>query len=182
MIEAVQRVRERLLRATTALDRAGAPYAVAGSNAAAALIARVDESAVRNTQEVNILLRRADLGRAREALCSAGFHYCPEILADFLDGDGTRPRDRVRIIFAAEKMRADDLEAAPDVVEAQRDEHFNVLSLAALVRMMLTAFRLNDQVDLQDMIGVGLIDATWPARFAPPLDSRLQELLDDPNG
>ena len=30
--------------------------------------------------------------------------------------------------------------------------------------------------------GVGLIDATWPARFPPPLGDRLQELLDDPNG
>jgi hypothetical protein len=32
------------------------------------------------------------------------------------------------------------------------------------------------------MIGVGLIDATWPGRFPPRLRERLQQLLDDPNG
>jgi hypothetical protein len=35
---------------------------------------------------------------------------------------------------------------------------------------------------LLDLIGVGLLDATWPARFPPPLGERLQQLLDDPNG
>jgi hypothetical protein len=32
------------------------------------------------------------------------------------------------------------------------------------------------------VLGVGLIDATRPARFPPPLGGRLQQLLDDPNG
>ena len=57
-----------------------------------------------------------------------------------------------------------------------------VISLQALVLMKLNSNRRKDQVHLLDLIGVGLIDATWPARFPPPLDSRLQELLDDPNG
>jgi hypothetical protein len=33
-----------------------------------------------------------------------------------------------------------------------------------------------------DMIGVGLIDASWPAYFEPPLNVRLQTLIDDPEG
>jgi hypothetical protein len=36
MIEAVQAVRDRALRATAALEKAGIPYAMAGGNAAAA--------------------------------------------------------------------------------------------------------------------------------------------------
>ena len=32
------------------------------------------------------------------------------------------------------------------------------------------------------LIGVGLIDASWVSRYPPELASRLQELLDDPNG
>jgi hypothetical protein len=51
-----------------------------------------------------------------------------------------------------------------------------------LVRMKLIAFRLKDRVHLLDLIGVGLIDASWPARFPPELGSRLQELLDNPEG
>jgi hypothetical protein len=57
-----------------------------------------------------------------------------------------------------------------------------VLALEALVRMKLTAFRRKDQVHIQDFIGVGLVDASWVSRFPPPLDARLQELIDDPNG
>jgi hypothetical protein len=33
-----------------------------------------------------------------------------------------------------------------------------------------------------DLISVGQIDASWPARFPPPLGERLQQLLDNPNG
>ena len=53
MIEAVQAVRDRALRATAALERAGIPYAVAGGNAVAAWVPRVDRAAVRNTQDVD---------------------------------------------------------------------------------------------------------------------------------
>jgi hypothetical protein len=59
MIHAVEKVRERILRAAAALEVAGIPYAVVDGNAAAAWVSRVDESAVRNTRDVDILLRRA---------------------------------------------------------------------------------------------------------------------------
>ena len=75
MIRAVEKVRDRLLRAAAALESAGVRYAVIGGNAVAAWVARVDEAAVRNTQDVHILLRRADFERAKIALESAGFIY-----------------------------------------------------------------------------------------------------------
>src|SRR5438270_5211940 len=73
MIGAVEKVKERLLRAANALDRAGVPYAVVGGNAVAAWVSRVDEAAVRNTRDVDLLLRRADLDAAEAALAPAGF-------------------------------------------------------------------------------------------------------------
>src|SRR4051812_48134793 len=42
MVRAVERVRERLVRATAALEKAGIPYAVAGGNAVAVWVTRVD--------------------------------------------------------------------------------------------------------------------------------------------
>jgi len=48
--------------------------------------------------------------------------------------------------------------------------------------MKLTTYRLKDRVYILDMIGVGLIDATWPARLPTALGGRLQQLLDNPNG
>ena len=54
--------------------------------------------------------------------------------------------------------------------------------LEALVRMKLVAFRLKDQVHLQDMTRLGLIDATWPARFPDVLADRLRQILANPDG
>src|ERR1700736_269034 len=109
MVRAVERVRERLLRATAALERAGGAYAVAGSNAVAAWVSRVDEAAVRNTQDVDVLLRRSDLDAATAAMADAGFIHRHVARIDmFLDGPGAKARDAVHVIFAAEKVRPED--------------------------------------------------------------------------
>src|SRR4051812_12030998 len=73
MVNAVEKVRQRLLRATAALNAAKIPYAVAGGNAVAAWVSSVDESAVRNTQDVDILIRRDDLAVVIQTLQSVGF-------------------------------------------------------------------------------------------------------------
>jgi hypothetical protein len=48
--------------------------------------------------------------------------------------------------------------------------------------MKLTSFRDEDRTHLRDLIEVGLVDATWPARFPPELAARLQQILDNPEG
>src|SRR6266478_4038899 len=73
MERAVAKVRERLLRATAALNQAGVPYAVVGGNAVASWVATVDEGAVRNTRDVDLLVRRNDLPAITAALEQAGF-------------------------------------------------------------------------------------------------------------
>src|SRR6266481_7948179 len=75
MVSAVEKVRQRLLRAAAALANAGVDYALIGGNAVAAWVSRVDEAAVRNTQDVDILLRRADLPAAKAAMAHSGFVY-----------------------------------------------------------------------------------------------------------
>src|SRR5260370_7810742 len=65
---AAEKVKERLRRATKALDDASVPYAVAGGNAVAEWVGRIDEDAVRNTKDVDLLFRRADLPAPRTPL------------------------------------------------------------------------------------------------------------------
>ena len=60
MVLAVEKVRDRLKRAAKALESASIPYAVTGGNAVAAWVAKVDAAAVRNTRDVDILLRCED--------------------------------------------------------------------------------------------------------------------------
>ncbi len=182
MVTAVEKVRERLRRAAQALESASIPYAVAGGNAVAAWVSEIDEAAVRNTQDVDLLMRRGDLERAKQALAAAGFVYRHSSSIDmFLDGPEAKARDAVHVVFANEKVRADYTQAAPDVDEAKSTATFRVLDLPALLRMKLTSFRRKDQVHVLDMIGVGLIDQSWVAQLPVELGARLQELFDHPD-
>jgi hypothetical protein len=182
-IAAVEKVRQRLLRATAALEEAEVPYAVADGNAVAVWVSRVDEAAVRNTQDVDILIRRGDLTAARAALEKIGFVYRHMAWMDvFLDGPGAKARNAVHIVFVGEKVRLAEPLANPDVSESEPAEHFRILSLQALVQIKLTAFRDKDRVHLRDLIEVGLIDESWVTRFPPVLGERLRSLLESPNG
>src|SRR5262249_24626773 len=130
MVTAVEKVRDRLRRAVHSLEQAGIPYAVAGGNAVAAWVSEVDEAAVRNTQDVDILLRREDLDRAKQALAGAGFVYRHSSGIDmFLDGPGAKARDAVHIVFAGEKVRKDYTTPAPDVTESKSTATARVLNL-----------------------------------------------------
>lgn len=183
MERAVEKVRERLERAAAALRQAGVPHAVSGGNAVAAWVAQVDEAAVRNTRDVDILLRRSDLDAARQALEGVGFVYRHAAGLDmFLDSPTAKARDAVHVVFAEEKVRDEYPLPAPSVAESTEVGGFRVLSLEALVRMKLTSFRDKDRTHLRDMIDVELIDADWPRRFPGQLAARLQELLDNPEG
>ena len=180
---AAERVKERLRRATRALDAAGVQYAVVGGNAVAEWVARIDEDAIRNTRDVDLLVRRDDLPTIRLALEAAGFIYYHLLDIDtFIDGPQGKPSGGIHLLFAGEKVRRDDEYTLPALDESERAAEFQVANLEALVRMKLMAWRDKDRTHLRDMIGVGLLDATWPARYPPPLGARLQQLLDDPNG
>jgi hypothetical protein len=183
MERAVEKVRDRLLRSTAALEVAGIPYAVIGGNAVMAWVEQVDESAVRFTQDVDLVLRRDDLTRAAEALGKAGFiHRHIAGIDMFLDGPGAKARDAVHVIFSGEKVRPEYVAPAPDAAESVSFKSYRVLSLEALVRMKLTSNRDKDRTHVRDMISVGLIDASWPARYPPELAARLQHLIDTPDG
>jgi hypothetical protein len=183
MVSAVEKVRDRMLRATNALESAHIPYAVIGGNAVAALVSTVDESAVRNTQDVDLLIRRADLGRVSTALETAGFvHRHAAGIDMFLDGQEAKAREAVHIVFAEEKVRSDYSEPAPSVDDIELGNPFRVLSLGALVRMKLTSFRDKDRVHLRDLIDVKLLDESWCGDLPPALAERLKQLLADPDG
>lgn len=183
MVGAVEKVRQRLERAVAALESAGIAYAVVGGNAVAAWVSRVDEAAVRNTQDVDILLARDTLPAAIAAMTRAGFvHRRSSGLDMFLDGPDAKARDAVRLVFAEENVRLEHCGPSPSLAESERSGQFRLISLEALVRMKLTSFRDKDRTHLRDLIEVGLVDSSWPERFSPELGGRLQGILDTPEG
>ena len=180
---AVDKVRDRLRRVTRALNAANIPYAVIGGNAVQHWVAQVDESVVRNTRDVDIILNEADLPAAIDALKREGFEYRRAASASmFLDGPDAKARDAVHVVFAGKKVRDEYPEPVPELDEYELIDEARTLPLERLVKMKLTSFRRKDQVHLLDMISIGIIDASWLDRFSPVLRDRLQQLLDDPDG
>ena len=183
MIEAVEAVRERALRATAALRAANIPYAVAGGNAVAAWVARVDRAAVRNTQDVDILVRRSDFDAVKTALEAVGFTHHELMGVDcFIDGPDGSPRNAVHLLYAGEKVRPQYATPSAEVTEIEHAEEYDILTLEALVRMKLNSFRDKDRTHLRDFISIGLVDAAWLPKLLPEHAERLQQLLDDPDG
>ena len=183
MVRAVEKVRERLLRVASAMEAAKIPYAIVGGNAVAAWVSTVDEAAVRNTRDVDMMVRRGDFGAVRAALESAGFHYRHVAGLDvFLDDPDGNVRDSVHIVFAGEIVREGEPAANPDVGATTSTQGVRVLDLESLVQIKLTAFRDKDRTHLRDLLEVGLIDESWVSQLSPELGARLQSLIDDPGG
>jgi len=190
MSEGIEKVKARLKRATAALDAVGIEYAVIGGNAVAAWVSRVDDSVVRNTRDVDLLVRRADMPRIIAAMRDAGFiHRTVSSLGGkgriemLLDGPGAKVREGVHLIFADEKVHEESIEPSPGVCDVDPTHpDFRLIDLPALVTMKLTSYRDKDRVHLRDMMEIGQLDASWLPRVPPSLRQRLQDLLDDPEG
>jgi hypothetical protein len=180
---AVEVVKDRLMRVVRALNVANVPYAVIGGNAVQHWVSQVDESVVRNTRDVDIILNEVDLDRAIVALEAVGFIYRRAAgVTMFLDGPNAKARDAVQVLFAGKKVREEYPEPVPLIDEFDLMGEAHTLPFERLVIMKLTSFRRKDQVHLLDMISIGLIDESWLDRLSTELRGRLAELLNDPDG
>lgn len=180
---AVEIVKDRLRRVVRALNNAKIPYAIIGGNAVQHWVAQVDESVVRNTRDVDIILNESDLEAAIAALESEGFIYRRSLgITMFLDGPNAKARDAVHVLFAGQKVREEYSEPVPEIDQYELIEDARTLPLEQLVKMKLTSFRDKDRVHIRDMISIGLIDESWLDRMPHQLRIRLDELLNDPDG
>jgi len=159
------------------------PYAVIGGNAVAAWVATIDDGAVRNTRDVDLLLEEADLPRATVALEGAGF-VRDQVLDTiiFLDGPAGKPSQGLHILLAGRKVKLEYATAAPSVEQTVEINQKRIVELAALVEMKLNSYRDKDRTHLRDLIQVGMLDTSWLGRLPSSLAPRLKTLLDNPEG
>ena len=175
-VMAIDDVTNRLERIVQALNDAHVPHSLVGGNAVAMWVATKDPAAVRTTKDVDILLRREDLPRARAAALAVEMDYFEVLgVGMFLDRAHPNPRHAVPLLWAGERVRPEYPLPSPTVDEQETLEPGkHVVSLAGLVRMKLTSFRDKDRMHVRDMLEVGLVDASWVDRFPPELGQRLQ--------
>jgi hypothetical protein len=177
---ALDDVTDRLHRIVEALNRAVVPYALVGGQAVALWVATRDPAAVRTTKDVDILLCREDLPRARAAASGAGFDYFELLgIGMFLDRSDPNPRKAIHLLWAGQRVQPDSLLPSPAIDERRTLEAMQVVSIEGLVRMKLTSNRDQDRVHLRDMIAVGLVTrdqlTDLPAELAARLDALLGE-------
>jgi hypothetical protein len=170
-----------LQRFCRAFSLARISYAVVGGQAVAIWVASKEPAAVRTTKDVDVLLDRSDLPKARAAAASAGFDYFEVMgVGMFLDRNEPNPRRAVHIVWAGEKVRPEYEYPSPSL--DQREElspGISVVSLAGLVRMKLLSNRDQDRVHLRDMIDVGLVGRDILEQLPKPLADLLDSLLSE---
>jgi hypothetical protein len=180
-VMALDEVTDRLHRIARALDEAGVDFALVGGQAVALWVATRDPAAVRTTKDVDILLRRADLPKARAAAASVDFDYFEALgVGMFLERSDPNPRKAVHLLWAGEKVRPEHPLPSPAVEErVTLEPGHHVVSLAGLVRMKLMSNRDQDRVHLRDLIEVGLAGRDLLATLPPDLAGRLEALLSE---
>ena len=178
---AIDRLTDRLNRITGALTKMSVPYALVGGQAVIYWVSTKDPAAVRTTKDVDIMINRKDLPKAKSAALSVGMEYFDVIdVGMFLEPSDPNPRHGVHLVWAGEKVKAEEPLPNPTIDERQELEPGKfVVLLPGLVRMKLMANRDKDRVHLRDMIDVGLIERAMldglPAELATRLDALLSE-------
>ena len=165
-------------RVCQALKAAGIEYRVVGGLAVLFHVKARDPLAARLTKDVDLAIHRADLPRVFEAVRSLGLVYRHVAGVDMLVGSAKpTARSAIHLVFIGEKVRQEYLEPVPGFSPpATTAEGALVASVADLVRMKLTSFRLKDKVHIQDLDGVGLITPEIEAGLPELLRQRLAEV------
>src|SRR5687767_13961691 len=105
-VMALDDVTRRMQRICTALEAAAVPFALVGGQAVAIWVGSIEPAAVRTTKDVDLLLARDDLPRARKAALSADMDYFEVLgVGMFIERENPNPRQAVHLIWAGEKVR-----------------------------------------------------------------------------
>jgi hypothetical protein len=173
-------VARRLRRITAALAEKVVPYAVVGGQAVALWVATREPAAVRTTKDVDLLIRRSDLPRARAAALSVEMDYFEVMgVGMFLERNDPNPRNAVHLIWAGERVRPEYELTSPPVEQVQEISGIQAVPLPGLVLMKLLSNRDQDRVHLRDMIDVGLVGRELLLGLPPSLADRLEALLSE---
>jgi len=155
-------------RLAKALSQAGIEYRVIGGFAAYMHVNEIEPIAARLTRDIDVAIDRKDLDAVVEATGPFGFRYRHAAGIDMLvDAEAPEAHSAVHLVFEP---------AAAFSQPGQYSNGLSIVSVADLVRMKLTSFRLKDRVHIQDLDGVGLITPEIEASLSPQLQTRLQEV------
>jgi hypothetical protein len=169
----VSELESLLHRVHEVFEKAGVAYRLVGGFAIYLHVTNTDRSAGRTTRDIDVAVRRSDLQAIIDAARKLGFEYRHAAGVDLLmDATERDARRGVHFVFAGEKVRPDYVEPVP-FGDAVTFQGALVATIADLVHMKLTSFRIKDQVHIKDLDELGLITPDIEATLSPFLRDRL---------
>jgi len=173
----VEQLLARMHRFHEALTAAAIPYRIVGGLATFIHVYAQDSGKARLTDDVDAAVERTDLPRIVAAAEQAGLRFRHVAGVDMLvEADAPRAKSAVHLVFLNERVRPEYLEPIPASEPVRTKEGILIASVADLVHMKLTSFRLKDKVHIQDLDSVGLITPEIEAGLSEPLRQRLAEV------
>jgi len=169
-----------LHKITRVFSDAGIPYELIGGLAVLIHVEEVNPELTALTRDVDLMIRREDLERVKEAAAGHGFRYRHTAGVDMLMyGQTDSARNAVHLIFSGEMVRPN--QAAPNSPIAPEMKRIHggevmVIPVADLVCMKLSSYRLKDQVQIKSMDAAGLITPEVEAKLPAELFTRLQHV------
>jgi hypothetical protein len=132
------------------------------------------------TRDVDLLVRRSDLERIKEAAAKDGFRFRHAAGVDMLIyGPAESAKNAVHLLFSGEKVRPNQTTPNPSIKPEHKHVHGKdvlVISIVDLIRMKLSSYRLKDQVHIKTMDAVGLITSDAEKTLTPELAARLKHV------
>jgi len=158
------------------------PYELIGGLAVLVHVEEANPEHTTLTRDVDLMIRREDLERVKEAAAREGFRFRHTAGVDMLlYGDTNSARNAVHLIFSMEKVRPNQAVPNPSIAPEKKliqGGEVMVIPVADLVLMKLSSFRLKDQVHIKSMDAAGLITAEIESTLPAGLSARLQHVRD----
>ena len=152
------------------------PHELVGGLAVLIHVEEADPAHSMLTRDVDLMIRRSDIGRVIKIAEGCGFKFRHAAGVDMLL-HGNTAKTPVHLLFSGEKVRPTQATPNPDIRPVQKAVHGEpvaVISLADLLRMKLSSWRLKDQVHVQVMDAAGLITLAVEQTLSEELRGRLQ--------
>jgi hypothetical protein len=162
------------------LSEAGVPYELIGGLAVLVHVEEVNPELTALTRDVDLMIRREDLEKIKDAAASRGFRFRHAAGVDMLlYGETDSAKNAVHLIFSGEMVRPDQATLNPPIAPDKKQIHGGevmVIPVVDLVRMKLSSFRLKDQVHVKSMDAAGLITPEVEATLPAGVLTRLQQV------
>jgi hypothetical protein len=162
------------------LSENNVPYELIGGLAVLVHVEEANPEFTALTRDVDLMIRREDLERVKEAAGSQGFRFRHTAGVDMpLYGETNSAKNAVHLIFSGEMVRPNQATPNPPIAPEKKQIHGGdvmVIPVADLVRMKLSSYRDKDRVHVRGMDAAGLITPEVEAKLPGGLSTRLQHV------